>query len=88
MKIKFNSFVRSLALLNDLWKFDGFYWTWLSGSDQPNQKAIYGNKGVPSSSNVPGAREGSIGWVDNEGIFWIFGGSGLNNGNENNKKIF
>jgi hypothetical protein len=62
--------------MNDLWKFDGLYWTWMSGSDQINQKGIYGDLRVPSQSNVPGGRSGSISWVDNEGSFWIFGGHG------------
>jgi hypothetical protein len=69
----------SLAILNDLWKFDGLYWTWISGSNQPNQKGVYGFKGVPSQSNIPGARTYLISWVDNEGSFWIFGGNGYDN---------
>jgi hypothetical protein len=43
---------------------------------------IYGNKGISSPSNVPGGRYGSISWVDNEGLFWIFGGYSYDNGEE------
>jgi hypothetical protein len=71
-----NSKINSIVLdyYNDLWKFDGDYWTWISGSNEPNQDTIYGVKGVPSEANVPGGRQGSVSWVDNEGSFWIFGG--------------
>jgi len=46
--------------LNDLWKFDGTNWTWVSGSDLINQPGVYGHMGVASPSNAPGARYGSI----------------------------
>jgi hypothetical protein len=72
--------VHILAHWNDLWKFDGIYWTWISGSNLTNQRGIYGNKGIPSLSNDPGARRGSISWVDKEGSFWIFGGVGYASG--------
>jgi hypothetical protein len=49
----------------------------MSGSSQQyNQEGIYGVKGVPSQTNIPGARIGSNSWVDNEGSFWLFGGMG------------
>ena len=62
--------------LNDLWKFDGNNWTWVSGSDTVNQAGVYGTKGIASASNVPGAREYAVSWVDNSGNFWLFGGVG------------
>jgi hypothetical protein len=55
----------------------------MSGSEEPGQNGIYGDKGVPSQINVPGERQGSTGWVDNEGSFWIFGGLGYDKGKEN-----
>jgi hypothetical protein len=58
----------------------------MSGSSQENQNGIYGNKGVPSLSNIPGGRYGLASWVDNEGSFWIFGGSG-NDGKECNASV-
>jgi hypothetical protein len=57
----------------------------VSGSNQTNQKGIYGNMGVPSQSNTPGGRSGSISWVDTEGLFWIFGGGGYDKGKKNVK---
>lgn len=60
--------------LNDLWKFDGSNWTWISGSDTINQTGNYGTKGTPASSNVPGARRGAISWIDSSGNLWLFGG--------------
>jgi len=54
--------------LNDLWKFDGTNWTWVSGSDLINQPGVYGTMGVASPSNAPGARYGSISWIDRSTI--------------------
>jgi len=65
--------------LNDLWKFDGTNWTWVSGSDLINQPDVYGTKGVASPSNVPGARGSSISWVDKSDNLWLFGGDGERN---------
>ncbi len=62
---------------NDLWKYSSGQWTWVSGSSSPNQAGVYGTKGTPSASNVPGARTGGAGWVDKSGNFWLFGGLGL-----------
>jgi hypothetical protein len=60
---------------NDLWMYDGENWTWMSGSTSADQPGSYGDKGVASASNVPGARCGAIGWRDNEGNLWMFGGT-------------
>jgi N-acetylneuraminic acid mutarotase len=62
--------------LNDLWKFDGSNWTWVSGANIVNQAGSYGTKGVASSSNIPGARNGSVSWIDSSGSLWLFGGWG------------
>ena len=64
------------GLTNDLWKYDGTNWTWISGSSTLNQSGTYGTKGVPDSSNIPGARDDSISWIDSSGNFWLFGGYG------------
>ena len=37
---------------------------------------VYGPKGVPSPSNVPGSRVGAVSWIDNSGNLWLFGGLG------------
>ena len=65
------------GLLNDLWKFDGTTWTWMSGSTAPSAKGIAFFKGVTDSENVPGAREGAASWADPKGNLWLFGGSGI-----------
>ena len=51
-------------------------WTWMSGSDQQQQKGVYGTKGIAASINVPGARSSAVSWVDRSGNFWLFGGNG------------
>lgn len=67
----------TLGSLNDLWKFDGTNWTWISGASVINQPGVYGTLGMPSASNVPGARGGSTTWTDKSGNLWLFGGAGL-----------
>jgi uncharacterized repeat protein (TIGR02543 family) len=67
--------------LNDLWKFDGTYWIWISGSATANQGGIYGTIGIAVPSNIPGARNGAVSWIDNSGNLWLFGGSGYDSQN-------
>jgi hypothetical protein len=62
--------------MNDLWMYDGGNWTWMSGSSTIYQKGSYGDKGIASPSNFPGVRAGAIGWTDNNGNLWLFGGDG------------
>src|SRR5208337_2703822 len=62
--------------LNDLWKFDGSSWTWVSGANVINQNGIYGVEGVPSGTNCPGSRYASASWIDKQGALWLFGGYG------------
>jgi N-acetylneuraminic acid mutarotase len=61
---------------NDLWKYTPSTgeWTWMSGSDIPDQTGVYGIKGVPAASNVAGARVGAVSWTDASGNLWLFGG--------------
>ncbi len=40
------------------------------------QSGVYGDLGVASAGNVPGARENAVSWTDNSGNFWLFGGQG------------
>lgn len=63
---------------NDLWKYNiaNNQWTWVSGTNLPNQPGIYGTQGVASSTNNPGARIYAVNWVDNNGNLWLFGGAG------------
>ncbi len=67
---------RTSGYLNDLWKFDGSNWIWVSGSNTADQKGSYGTKGVADAGNVPGARYCAVLWVDNSGNLRLFGGSG------------
>ena len=62
--------------LNDLWKWDGTNWTWVSGSNIRNSSGTYGTKGTAAAANVPGARHRAVSWMDASGNFWLFGGGG------------
>jgi len=66
----------SIGYLNDLWKFDGTNWTWVSGSSSMNQAGAYGVKGTAAPANAPGARESAVSWIDGNGNLWLFGGYG------------
>lgn len=69
---------------NDLWMRDPStgHFTWLSGSNQPNQPGSYGTRGIGSATNVPGARDMASGWVGPDGNLYLFGGNGMDaNGN-------
>jgi N-acetylneuraminic acid mutarotase len=65
--------------LNDLWKYNisTNEWTWVSGSNLWWQTANYGTQGVPSTTNMPGARADGATWADAAGNFWLFGGDGI-----------
>jgi len=65
--------------LNDFWKFSlvNSQWTWLKGSNLPDQNGVYGTIGVPSSGNNPGARSFPTWCRDTLGRCLLFGGRGL-----------
>jgi N-acetylneuraminic acid mutarotase len=65
-----------IGYLNDLWRYDGTNWTWISGNNLRNQEGIYGTQGVPAAGNIPGARYFSISWIDSSNNLWLFGGWG------------
>ncbi|MFP5229112.1 MAG: kelch repeat-containing protein [Acidobacteriota bacterium] len=48
----------------------------MSGSSTADQPGIYGSRGTPAPSNIPGARENAVSWTDRQGNFWLFGGFG------------
>jgi hypothetical protein len=50
-------------------------WTWVSGDNTTNNPSVYGTRGTPAASNVPGARYGSSGAVGGPTFFWLFGGT-------------
>lgn len=63
--------------LNDLWEFDPNTneWTWMGGDkDSPNERPVYGTKGVFAAANSPGGRGNATTWTDRNGAFWLFGG--------------
>lgn len=66
------------GFLNDLWKYNvnTKEWQWVSGSNSINQTGVYGTRGVSNMTNMPGARNGSVGWTDGSGNLWLFGGLG------------
>ena len=66
--------------LNDLWRWDGTNWTWISGSDTGGSSGTYGIKGTPDAANVPSARNDAVSWIDSNGDFWLFGGYGYDGG--------
>lgn len=68
---------------NDLWKFDAstHQWAWMGGSgtlDGDPLPGVYGTRGKPSPTNLPGGRAHGNGysWIDSSGKLWLFGGSG------------
>lgn len=65
--------------LNDLWKFapSTGLWTWVSGSAFADAEGVYGTLGTDSIGTSPGARYGSVPWIDAHGNLWLFGGYGI-----------
>lgn len=79
--------------MNDLWKFNPQtnQWAWMSGSNTltcgektssgncaiNGAHGIYGTSRVPAPGNVPGSRDGEVGWTDKNGNLWLFGGEGF-----------
>jgi N-acetylneuraminic acid mutarotase len=67
---------------NDVWEFSPSTneWTWTGGSNTAGngtgQPGMYGVKGAPNPTNIPGGRSEASSWVDKGGHFWLFGGSG------------
>jgi hypothetical protein len=66
----------NVGLLNDLWKFDGANWTWVSGSNTYNQAGSAVAVGDTAAGNIPGARQYSVSWIDSSDNLWLFGGIG------------
>jgi hypothetical protein len=64
--------------LNDLWKYDPStkLWTWMGGYQAANMAGVYGTQNIAAGTNLPGARDSAISWVDNSGNLWLFGGYG------------
>ena len=70
---------------NDLWKFNPTTkeWTWMSGANAVDMNtgsglvSVYGTMGVAAATNIPGARSGSVSWIDSSGNLWLFSGGGF-----------
>jgi hypothetical protein len=62
--------------LNDLWKYSGGKWTWVSGSTVANQNSTFGTEGALAPGVVPGGRSFSTPWTDPSGNLWLLGGWG------------
>ena len=67
---------------NDLWDYNIITneWTLMSGSSTDvDLPGSYGSLTVSSGTNMPMSRSLSIGWKDNDGNLWLFGGTNHNN---------
>ena len=50
-------------------------WTRISGDDS-HALGVYGQQGVPSPTNEARGKMGGVGWFDQSGNFWCYGGDG------------
>ncbi len=66
--------VRDFNALNDLWKFNGTNWTWISGSKTALASGSYNTS--PVSTNTPGARYRQLMLIDSSDNIRLFGGFG------------
>jgi len=68
-----------IGVYNDLWKYDPVAneWTWMRGTNSPNDPGMFGTLGVSSPLNYPpGLGYGTASWTDLNGNFWLLGGFG------------
>lgn len=72
----FGGYTSALGAFNDMWKFNptSEQWTWVNGSNLPNQIVVYGSEDVPAVTNHPGAMYGLTSLIDDNGYVWLFGG--------------
>lgn len=67
-----------IGAINDLWHYSPVTnaWTLLSGSNSSSGiNTVFGTLGVPSVTNNPGTRNGTVSWTDSLGNLWMMGGS-------------
>jgi hypothetical protein len=50
------------------------YWAWINGPTTSSVLPIYGTKGVASTTNSPGGRDGAATWTGTNNTMWLFGG--------------
>jgi len=63
---------------NDLWRYDrsSNQWTWMSGSQNSTGSPVYSIVCEMDSLAIPDKRnEDRVCWSDNDGNFWLFGGT-------------
>jgi len=75
----------NLSNYNTLWKFtpQNNTWTWINGSNIPDDIGFYGSKGIPSINNSPSARGfGMMAWTDKNNNLWLYGGYSASGGIE------
>jgi hypothetical protein len=74
----FGGSIDSTTVNNDnaLWNYsvNSSKWTLMRGSIVPNDTGNFGVKYLSMPTNMPASRTGSIGWEDNSGNLWLFGG--------------
>jgi gliding motility-associated-like protein len=65
------------GLYNDLWcyKVSSREWVWLKGSNLPGEPVSTGIQGQPAPGNNPAGKMGSLAFTDQQGNFWLFGGT-------------
>lgn len=82
--VNFGGGTNASNFYNDLWNYSVTTnkWTWMSGSINLNPIGNYGTILVSSPTNVPTCRMGSLGWTDNSGNLWMFGGRGIGDLND------
>lgn len=71
----------NFGIYSDMWKFNGTSWEMLRVGGGLNQGAIYGVQGIPNPGATPGSRYNAQTWVDENGKFWLYGGQGMDFGN-------
>jgi len=70
------------GFLNDLWKYSAGEWTWMGGSNLPNQLGTYGTQGTAAPGNIPELESKAVNWTDAAGNLWLFGGYGFGSSRE------
>lgn len=70
----------STSLYNDFWKYEPSTkeWTWLTGFNSTanaDEVGNYGGNKGNGSLPYPGSRHGGLSWLDQDGNFWMLGGS-------------
>ena len=66
---------------DDMWIFNSttLKWTWIKGNANADALPNWGTILVSSTANNPGSRQGALGFKDNTGNLWLFGGAGAYN---------